>query len=69
MFSSKKRLDSEAYEKLANRITDLENGFDKLSSKFMSLRGLIHRKFTGDIVPAETEEIKKTDGLESLRGL
>jgi len=76
MFFSKKNplpvstgLNSGEYEKLAIRITDIENDIDKLTSKFMSLRGLIHRKFTGDVVPAETEDSKKDDGLNTLRGL
>jgi len=62
-------LNSGEYERLAIRITDIENDIDKLTSKFMSLRGLIHRKFTGDVVPATSEESKKGDGLDTLRGL
>ncbi|GAI21851.1 unnamed protein product [marine sediment metagenome] len=64
-------MNSDEYEKLAMRITDTENVLDKLASKFASLRGLIHRKFTGDIEPAqkpEKEKVKYDDGLDSLRG-
>ncbi|MBA7709099.1 hypothetical protein ES703_118009 [subsurface metagenome] len=67
---NKKPLNSEEYEKLSKRITDVEAFLVKLESKFMSLRGLIHRKFTGDVEGAEKEEketSKSIDGLDSLR--
>ncbi|MBA7662232.1 hypothetical protein ES703_70258 [subsurface metagenome] len=60
-------MNSNEYEKLAKRITDLEINLTKLESKFMSLRGLIHRKFTGDIEGTEKETSKSQDGLDSLR--
>lgn len=72
-FGSKKKLNSEEYEKLSKRLTDVESAIDKITSSFMSLRGLIHRKFTGDLEPGE--DLKKSsgqdridDGLDSLRG-
>ncbi len=37
-------MNSDEYEKLAKRITNIESDLDKLVAKFMSLRGLIHRK-------------------------
>ena len=65
------RLNSIEYEKLSKRITDLESDIDKFTSKFMSLRGLVHRKFTGDIPvdqdEKESAEIK--DGFDELRKL
>ena len=65
------KLNSKEYEKLANRITDLETMIDKLNSKFMSLRGLIHRKATGDLSLEEKEpgENKFDDGFDELRKL
>ncbi len=66
-FFGKKKLNSEEYEKLSKRITDIETTIDKLHSSFMSLRGLIHRKSTGDI-ELETSEKAIDDGLDSLRG-
>ena len=70
-FSSKKKINSDEYEKLSKRFTDLESEIDKLTSKFMSLRGLIHRKFTGDLEPTEDLEKEKEidDGLDELRDL
>ena len=70
-FGFKKKLNSEEYEKLSKRITDIEVTIDKLHSSFMSLRGLIHRKATGDIEldskdPEKSEMID--DGLDALRG-
>lgn len=67
----KKRINSDEYEKLAKRITDVETLIDKLHSSFMSLRGLIHRKATGDF-ELEKNTGKKTpgqidDGLDELR--
>ena len=69
-FGFKKKVNSEEYEKLSKRITDVESALDKLHSSFMSLRGLIHRKATGDI---ELPDGKKSgqaidDGLNDLRG-
>lgn len=46
-FFSKKNINSEEYEKLSKRLTDAESDIDKITSKFMSLRGLVHRKFIG----------------------
>jgi len=71
LFGFKKKFNSEEYEKLSKRITDVESTLDKLHSAFMSLRGLIHRKATGDFgfdpeKPAGAEKID--DGLDSLRG-
>lgn len=64
----KRKINSDEYEKLSKRITDIESDIDKLTSKFMSLRGLIHRKFTGDLEPAESsEEDSISDGLDELR--
>ena len=68
-FGSKK-INSVEYEKLSKRLTDAESDIDKLTSKFMSLRGLVHRKFTGEI---PIEEAKETghieDGFDELRKL
>lgn len=61
-FSFKKKLNSEEYEKLSKRITDAESDIDKITSKFMSLRGLVHRKFTGD-----PEELKEDPGKKDLK--
>jgi len=69
-FGSKK-INSQEYEKLSKRITDIESTLDKLHSAFMSLRGLIHRKATGDfdLDPKGTEKTERIDdGLDSLRG-
>ncbi len=63
----KKRMNSDEYEKLAKRISDLEIEQTKLFEKFMSLRGLIHRKATGDIEFKEKEKSISHDGLDSLR--
>lgn len=70
-FGSNKKLNSEEYEKLAKRITNTETDIDKLTSKFMSLRGLIHRKFTGDLELNEDSDKKEVidDGLDELRKL
>lgn len=69
-FFGSKKINSIEYEKLSKRLTDIESDIDKLTSKFMSLRGLIHRKFTGDL---EIEEKKETgqidDGFDELRKL
>ena len=63
-----KKINSQEYEKLSKRITDIESALDKLHSSFMSLRGLIHRKATGDF---DLDPEKKTpaidDGLDDLR--
>jgi len=68
LFGSK--LNSKEYEKLSKRITDAESDIDKLTSKFMSLRGLIHRKFTGDLEPVEGKESGAIDdGFDELRKL
>lgn len=69
MFFFKKKINSEEYEKLSKRITDAESDIDKLTSKFMSLRGLIHRKATGDLdlEPEPVKETKVDDGLDELR--
>ena len=54
-------INSDEYEKLAKRITDLESELDKFSVKFMSLRGLVHNKgFT-----PESKESKKTDNISN----
>ena len=71
-FGFKKKINSEEYEKLSKRITDVESALDKLHSSFMSLRGLIHRKATGDL-DLHGPDGKKSgqdidDGLNSLRG-
>ena len=65
MFFSKKLtpLNSEEYEKLAKRITDVESEQDKLVAKFMSLRGLIHRKKLGD--DFDMPETKKPDNINT----
>jgi len=60
-------MNSEEYEKLAKRISDVEIDITKLTEKFMSLRGLIHRKATGDIEIKGKETSKSYDGLDSLR--
>lgn len=67
----KKKLNSEEYEKISKRITDIESTLDKLHSSFMSLRGLIHRKATGDFDLDSKDPEKKEmidDGLDALRG-
>ncbi len=70
-FGFKKKLNSDEYEKLAKRLTDLESSLDKLHSAFMSLRGLIHRKATGDFELKDPEKKRSPDriddGLNSLR--
>ena len=43
-FRRKPPMNSDEYEKLAKRVTDLESTLDGFVAKFMSLRGLIHRK-------------------------
>ncbi len=64
------RVNSKEYEKLSKRITDAESDIDKLTSKFMSLRGLVHRKFTGEIPPEEGKETGTIDdGFDELRKL
>ena len=69
MFFKKKPMNSEEYEKLAKRIVDLETELTKLSSSFLSLRGLIHRKATGDIEIPGKEKTINPDGLDELRDL
>ncbi len=67
----KKKLNSEEYEKLSKRLTDIESALDKLHSSFMSLRGLIHRKATGDFTLDSKDPDKREmidDGLNGLRG-
>lgn len=73
----KKSFNSDEYEKVSKRITDLENTIDKIASKLMSLRGLIHRKATGDF-DLEPENIaganiksneRIDDGFDELRKL
>ena len=70
LFGFKRKINSDEYEKLSKRITDIESDIDKFTSKFMSLRGLVHRKFTGEI---PIEEAKETghieDGFDELRKL
>ena len=56
-------MNSDEYEKLAKRITDIESEMDKFVVKFMSLRGLIHRKKFDDI-PEESES-KKPDNINT----
>ena len=69
-FFSNKKINSEEYDKLSKRITDVESEIDKLVSKFMSMRGLIHRKFTGDLESAEDPNINRIDdGLDNRRKL
>jgi len=65
----KRKINSEEYEKLSKRITDIEITIDKLHSSFMSLRGLIHRKATGDLgLDASDKKELIDDGLDALRG-
>ena len=59
-------MNSDEYDKLSKRLTDVESDIDKFSSKFMSLRGLVHRKFVG-VEDPESETNKSIDGLDSLR--
>ena len=70
LFSFRKKINSEEYEKLAKRIVDVEVMIDKLNSSFMSLRGLIHRKATGDfdLDPEKKSPPGIDDGLNELRG-
>ena len=69
LFGSKK-INSAEYEKLSKRITDIESDIDKFTSKFMSLRGLVHRKFTGEIPIEEGKESGAIDdGFDELRKL
>ena len=66
----KRKINSDEYEKLSVRITDLESESDKLMSRFMSLRGLIHRKSTGDFDLGSDEKPQSIDdGLDALRKL
>lgn len=58
-FFKPKPMNSDEYERLAKRISDLEAEMDKLVSKFMSLRGLIHRKKLDDEI--NDPELKKED--------
>ena len=69
-FGFKKKFNSEEYEKLSKRITDIESTLDKLHSSFMSLRGLIHRKATGDLDLDNRKQVQEQidDGLNELRG-
>lgn len=70
----RKPLNSDEYERLMKRLVELESKFDGFMVKFMSLRGLIHRKWKDLQIPGESEEepekenILKTDGLDGLRG-
>ncbi|GAI06946.1 unnamed protein product [marine sediment metagenome] len=57
----KRSINSDEYEKLAKRITDVEAGLDRLVAKFMSLRGLIHRKKLD-------QGLEETDNGEDLKG-
>lgn len=67
-FGSNKKLESDEYKKLAVRITDVESEITKLFSKFMTLRGLVHRKFTGEVeADKEPEENKIDDGFDEIR--
>jgi len=71
MFFFKKKMNSDEYRRLSIRITDLESEQDKLLMRFMSLRGLIHRKSTGDF-ELKTETPEKPvidDGFDELRKL
>ncbi|GAI10904.1 unnamed protein product [marine sediment metagenome] len=65
-FFFKKPMTSVEYEKLAKRITDVEIQIDKLHSAFMSLRGLIHRKFTGDIA-GDVDAMQQDKKSETLK--
>lgn len=67
----KRKINSEEYERLSKRITDLESQLTKFESRFMSLRGLIHRKATGDFELRDSkEEIPGIDdGMDELRKL
>ena len=56
-------MNSDEYEKLAKRITDLESSLDKLTIKFMSLRGLIHRKKL-DGIPEDPEDLSDPKNLK-----
>ena len=60
----KKSMNSEEYEKLAKRITDLESELNKFIVKFMSLRGLVHRKKFDDVEEESQQEIKQ----ENIKG-
>ena len=62
IFSKKPVMNSDEYEKICKRITDLEVNMDKLVSKFMSLRGLIHRKkFDTGMEEAEPTELEERE--------
>lgn len=67
----KRKINSDEYEKLSKRITDLEVELDKFTGRFMSLRGLIHRKATGDFELRDSkDEIPSIDdGMDELRKL
>lgn len=69
-FFGKPSVGAEAYEKLLNRMTELEVKYYKLESKFVSLRGLIHRKNVGDMDFRDEKEVGHIDdGFDELRKL
>ena len=58
-------MNSREYETLAKRITDIEINMDKLVSKFMSLRGLIHRKKLDEgLEEIETSDLEKAENIK-----
>lgn len=72
MWFFKSKLNSDEYEKLSIRLTEVESNYDKLIMKFQSLRGLIHRKATGDfdLQPGDPDSKERIDdGLDELRKL
>lgn len=67
-FKKSKPMNSDEYERLSKRITNCESELDKLLAKFMSLRGLVHRKFSPpEATDLETEKNLSPDGLDELR--
>ncbi len=68
-FGSKKSVGSEAYEKLANKIAELQIEFNKIEAKFGSLRGFVYRKYPGDNAEQKAESNTIDDGFDDLRKL
>ena len=63
------QLNSEEYEKISKRLTEVESETDRVAMALLSIRGLIHRKYPGHATADKTETIKNTDGLNELRNL
>jgi hypothetical protein len=64
LFNSNKKINSEEYEKLFKRITELESKIDiassnceNLKSTVSSLRGLVNRKIAGEETKEETNDL------------